>query len=90
MKKIILITPLFISLFVLAQDQAVKEVNPVTESGVAVNVTLASTTDSVKFAKTIPMIVVYDPGEASYTAVVTVPTLFVTEFLKFVAIFFLS
>ena len=32
MKKIILITPLFISLFVLAQDQAVKEVNPVTES----------------------------------------------------------
>jgi len=32
MKKIILITPLFISLFVLAQDQAVKEVNPVTKS----------------------------------------------------------
>jgi len=32
MKKFILITPLFISLFALAQDQAVEEVNPVTES----------------------------------------------------------
>ena len=32
MKKFILITPLFISLFALAQDQAVKEANPVTES----------------------------------------------------------
>ena len=32
MNKFILITPLFISLFALAQDQAVEEVNPVTES----------------------------------------------------------
>jgi hypothetical protein len=32
MKKFILITPLFISLFALAQDQAVEEANPVTES----------------------------------------------------------
>ena len=32
MKKFILITPLFISLFTLAQDQAVEETNPVTES----------------------------------------------------------
>jgi len=32
MKKFILITPLFISLFALAQDQAVEETNPVTES----------------------------------------------------------
>ena len=32
MKKFILITPLFISLFTLAQDQAVEEANPVTES----------------------------------------------------------
>jgi len=32
MKKFILITPLFFSLFALGQDQAVKEVNPVTES----------------------------------------------------------
>ena len=32
MNKFILITPLFISLFALAQDQAVEDVNPVTES----------------------------------------------------------
>ena len=32
MKKFILITPLFFSLFALGQDQAVEEVNPVTES----------------------------------------------------------
>ena len=32
MKKFILITPLFISLFALAQNQAVEEANPVTES----------------------------------------------------------
>ena len=32
MNKFILITPLFISLFALAQDQAVEEANPVTES----------------------------------------------------------
>ena len=32
MKNFILITPLFISLFALAQDQAVEEANPVTES----------------------------------------------------------
>ena len=32
MKKLILITPLFFSLFALGQDQAVEEVNPVTES----------------------------------------------------------
>ena len=32
MKKFILITPLFISLFALAQDQAVEEANPVTVS----------------------------------------------------------
>jgi hypothetical protein len=32
MNKFILITPLFVSLFALAQDQAVEEANPVTES----------------------------------------------------------
>ena len=32
MKKIILFTPLFISLYVLSQDAVVEDVNPVTES----------------------------------------------------------